>query len=186
MDSENGYPLSEGVIMPNVDLTKQILVKVSEDLDTAIEQACIDHRKQTGENISKPEKVREIVYHTLISQNIKERLLKEAIQVRLGKLPATVIEACQAESKKGKLSHTIVIETSRLLFQLAYCYYDVERLRSFSVFGSNGNITPDYHQYDAFIEQIVSELQIATGLKVKGTNLKYEVSLEISWSDKDE
>src|SRR5271166_93517 len=169
--------------MSNIDLTKQILVKVSENLDQAIEQACVEHRRQTGENISKPEKVREIVHFALISQNIKQKLLKEAIKTRLGKLPASIIEICQAEAKKGNLSHTFVIETKELLFQLAYCYYDVERLRSFSVFASNRNITPDYHQYDAFIEQISSELQIATGLKIKGTNSKFEVSFEISWSD---
>ena len=64
--------------MPNVDLTKQILVKISDDLDAAIEQACVEHRKRTGENVSKPEKVREIVYSTLLmGQNMKEKLQKK-------------------------------------------------------------------------------------------------------------
>src|SRR5208282_6907538 len=97
--------------MPNVDLSKQILVKVSEDLDNDIEQACAEYRKQSGENTSKPEMVRKIVHFFLNTKyhDVKESFQREAIKARVGKLSNFVLETCRPEMQRGELSHTIYV-----------------------------------------------------------------------------
>jgi hypothetical protein len=169
--------------MTNVDLTKQILVKVSDDLDKEIERSCVEYRKQSGENVSKPEMIRKIVQFFFNSKelNIKESFQKEAIKARVGKLANFVLDSCRLEVERGALTHTVYITNLNLLkFLVDDKYYNTDVFNKQFVL-EHGYINHDYQKYAPFINQIVSELKLATGLEISSTHDAERLVLKISW-----
>ena len=174
--------------MTNVDLTKQILVKVSETLDKAIEQACVEHRKRTGENISKPEKVREIVYSALVigEYNMKEEFQKAARVARLGELPKFINDECLAKAKEGNTSHIVNIHLLDLRKKVGSVY--LKQLEECWAWDVNAGGAPNWHKLPSVIVSIVSDLRTETGLQIQPFSFEKEarIELQISWSDKTE
>lgn len=172
--------------MSNVDLTKQILVKVSDSLDNELEQNCIEYRKQSGENISKPEMIRKMLNFFFNSReyDIKEGFQREAIKARVGKLCNFVLDVCRPEVERGTLSHTMYIPMTKLLGLLVDDkYYNTDIFNEHSVF-EHGYVSRDHKKFAPFINQVIAELKLATGLEISSKNNNETIILQISWSYK--
>lgn len=169
----------------NADLTKQILVKLSEELDMALEQACVEDRKRSGENRTKPEKIREIVYSTLCSNkdDMKEELQKEARAARLGELPKYIKSECLTQAKKGCTTHVVSLPLFRLKSKLGNFY--VQKLEECWAWDNNAGCAPKFKNIPSVIALIVSDLKLETRMKIQSLYVEKEtrIELEISWSE---